>query len=72
MWYESAADAVFQNIDIIASIDTEYIIILVGDHIYKMDYELMLRPDAVVLHALWERSHGVMGGWTGRYDDRCQ
>jgi glucose-1-phosphate adenylyltransferase len=43
MWYEGTADAVYQNIDIIASIDPEYIIILAGDHIYKMDYELMLR-----------------------------
>jgi hypothetical protein len=37
-----------------------------------MGYDLMLRPDAVVLHALWKRSHRVTGGWTGRYDDRCQ
>ena len=43
MWYEGTADAVYQNIDIIASIDPEYIIILAGDHIYKMDYEIMLR-----------------------------
>jgi glucose-1-phosphate adenylyltransferase len=33
---------VFQNIDIIESYDPEYIVILAGDHIYKMDYELML------------------------------
>jgi glucose-1-phosphate adenylyltransferase len=43
MWYEGTADAVYQNIDIIASIDPEYIIILAGDHVYKMDYEIMLR-----------------------------
>ena len=43
MWYEGTADAVYQNIDIIQSIDPEYIIILAGDHIYKMDYEIMLR-----------------------------
>jgi glucose-1-phosphate adenylyltransferase len=43
MWYEGTADAVYQNLDIIASIDPEYIIILAGDHIYKMDYEIMLR-----------------------------
>lgn len=43
MWYEGTADAVYQNIDIIASADPEYIIILAGDHIYKMDYEIMLR-----------------------------
>ncbi len=42
-WYAGTADAVFQNIDIIESYSVEYIIILAGDHIYKMDYELMLR-----------------------------
>ena len=42
-WYMGTADAVRQNIDIIDSYDVEYIIILAGDHIYKMDYEIMLR-----------------------------
>ena len=42
-WYEGTADAVFQNIDIIASHAPKYMVILAGDHIYKMDYELMLR-----------------------------
>jgi len=42
-WYEGTADAVFQNIDIIANHDPKYIVILAGDHIYKMDYELMLQ-----------------------------
>lgn len=42
-WYEGTADAVFQNIDIIEDYGVEYMVILAGDHIYKMDYELMLR-----------------------------
>jgi glucose-1-phosphate adenylyltransferase len=42
-WYEGTADAVFQNIDIIESYGPEYMVILAGDHIYKMDYELMLQ-----------------------------
>ena len=41
-WYAGTADAVFQNIDIIDGYAPEYIIILAGDHIYKMDYERML------------------------------
>ncbi len=41
-WYKGTADAVRQNIDIIDSYDVEYIIVLAGDHIYKMDYEIML------------------------------
>ena len=42
-WYEGTADAVFQNLDIIASYRPRHIVILAGDHIYKMDYELMLQ-----------------------------
>lgn len=42
-WYEGTADAVYQNIDIIEDYNPEYMVILAGDHIYKMDYELMLR-----------------------------
>jgi len=42
-WYLGTADAVFQNIDIIESYDPKYIVLLAGDHIYKMDYELMLQ-----------------------------
>ena len=42
-WYEGTADAVFQNIDIIESHGPEFMVILAGDHIYKMDYELMLQ-----------------------------
>ena len=42
-WYEGTADAVYQNIDIIEGNDPEYMVILAGDHIYKMDYELMLQ-----------------------------
>jgi glucose-1-phosphate adenylyltransferase len=42
-WYAGTADAVYQNIDIIESYGPDYIIILAGDHIYKMDYESMLQ-----------------------------
>ncbi len=42
-WYEGTADAVYQNIDIIQSHAPKYMVILAGDHIYKMDYELMLQ-----------------------------
>ncbi|WP_366658114.1 glucose-1-phosphate adenylyltransferase [Fodinicurvata sp. EGI_FJ10296] len=43
MWYVGTADAVYQNIDIIEGSRPEYIVVLAGDHIYKMDYEVMLR-----------------------------
>ncbi len=42
-WYRGTADAVAQNIDIIDSYGVNYVVVLAGDHIYKMDYELMLR-----------------------------
>ena len=42
-WYVGTADAVYQNIDIILDYDPQFIVILAGDHIYKMDYELMLQ-----------------------------
>jgi glucose-1-phosphate adenylyltransferase len=42
-WYMGTADAVYQNIDIIEGYDPKYIVLLAGDHIYKMDYESMLQ-----------------------------
>jgi glucose-1-phosphate adenylyltransferase len=42
-WYRGTADAVFQNIDIIESYSPKYVVVLAGDHIYKMDYEVMLQ-----------------------------
>lgn len=41
-WYRGTADAVYQNLDIIRDHNPEYVIILSGDHIYKMDYGTML------------------------------
>ena len=42
-WYSGTADAVYQNLDIIESYGPKYMIVLAGDHIYKMDYEVMLQ-----------------------------
>jgi glucose-1-phosphate adenylyltransferase len=41
-WYKGTADAVFQNLDILRASQAEYVVILAGDHIYKMDYGQML------------------------------
>ncbi len=41
-WYAGTADAVFQNLDIIRNHDPDYILILAGDHVYKMDYGAMI------------------------------
>jgi glucose-1-phosphate adenylyltransferase len=41
-WYRGTADAVYQNFDILRAAEPEYLIVLAGDHIYKMDYSNML------------------------------
>ncbi|MDX8401953.1 MAG: glucose-1-phosphate adenylyltransferase, partial [Mariprofundaceae bacterium] len=41
-WYTGTADAVYQNLDIIRHYNPEYVLILAGDHIYKMDYGKMI------------------------------
>ena len=46
-WYRGTADAVYQSLDIIKSNHPEYVVILAGDHIYKMDYARMLADHAL-------------------------
>ena len=41
-WYKGTANAIYQNINFIKHFDPEYVLILSGDHIYRMDYKLML------------------------------
>ncbi|QJW45207.1 glucose-1-phosphate adenylyltransferase [bacterium BFN5] len=41
-WYKGTADAIFQNVNFIDLFDPEYVLVLSGDHIYKMDYSIML------------------------------
>ncbi|MDR3510301.1 MAG: glucose-1-phosphate adenylyltransferase [Caulobacteraceae bacterium] len=42
-WYAGTADAVFQNIDIVQDYEPRFVIVLAGDHVYKMDFEPMLQ-----------------------------
>lgn len=42
-WYKGTANAIYQNIDFIKNYDPEHVLILSGDHIYKMDYNEMLK-----------------------------
>ena len=42
-WYRGTADAIYQNMDIIQSSKPEFVVVLAGDHVYKMDYSLMLK-----------------------------
>ena len=41
-WYRGTADAVYQNQDILDGYEADYVVVLAGDHIYKMNYALML------------------------------
>jgi len=41
-WYTGTANAIYQNLDYMETFNPEYVLILSGDHIYKMDYEVML------------------------------
>ena len=41
-WYTGTANAIYQNLNYMESFNPEYVLILSGDHIYKMDYEVML------------------------------
>ncbi|WP_374428186.1 glucose-1-phosphate adenylyltransferase [Ideonella dechloratans] len=41
-WYRGTADAVWQNLDIVRDMQPQYVVILAGDHVYKMDYSIML------------------------------
>lgn len=64
-WYSGTADAIFQNIDFIDRFNPEFVLVLSGDHIYKMDYSEMLsfhkKNEAdlsiAVMDVLWEDAH---------------
>lgn len=41
-WYRGTADAVYQNLDLLRMLEPQYVLVLAGDHVYKMDYGCML------------------------------
>jgi glucose-1-phosphate adenylyltransferase len=45
-WYRGTADAVYQNLDMLRDAQAQYVLILAGDHVYKMDYSVMLADHA--------------------------
>ncbi len=61
-WYAGTADAVYQNLDILRQRGSEYVLILAGDHIYKMDYGLMLAEHAEKGSRFDHRLHGSAAG----------
>jgi glucose-1-phosphate adenylyltransferase len=69
-WYKGTANAIYQNLDFIAQYDPDYVLVLSGDHIYKMDYSQMLQfhkakqaaATIAVIEVPWEETHrfGIM------------
>ena len=64
-WYRGTANAIYQNMGFIEQYDPDYVLILSGDHIYRMDYNAMLKfhiekqADATIaeLEVPWEETH---------------
>lgn len=82
-WFQGTAHAIYQNIDFIDRQDPEYLLILSGDHIYKMDYELMLEDHiknnasltVAVIDVSMKEAHrfGIMNtDVSGRITDFCE
>ena len=69
-WYKGTADAIYQNLNFIASVDPEYVLVLSGDHIYTMDYSWMIESHKMnkaeatigVIEVPWEEAprFGIM------------
>lgn len=83
-WYAGTADAVYQNLDLINEHRPGYVLVLAGDHVYKMDYGLMLEAHAasgadvtvgcVAVPLRQASAFGVMTvdpeGWVERFDEK--
>lgn len=83
-WYDGTADAVYQNIDLIMERAPEYVMVLAGDHVYKMDYRPMIEAHAasgadvtvgcVEVSLAEARAFGVMGvdahGWVEEFKEK--
>lgn len=69
-WYKGTADAIYQNLNFIESVDSEYVLVLSGDHIYTMDYSWMIEAHKMnkaeatigVIEVPWEEAprFGIM------------
>ncbi|MEN6566405.1 MAG: glucose-1-phosphate adenylyltransferase [Veillonellales bacterium] len=82
-WYRGTADAIYQNINFIEQFNPSYVLVLSGDHIYTMDYALMLEfhkknraeGTIAVMEVPWDEASrfGIMNiGDTGRIREFCE
>jgi glucose-1-phosphate adenylyltransferase len=83
-WYDGTADAVYQNIDLIMERAPAYVLVLAGDHVYKMDYRPMIEAHAasgakatvgcVEVPMTEARAFGIMGvdadGWVEEFQEK--
>ena len=69
-WYKGTANAIYQNIGFINLYDPEYVVILSGDHIYKMDYSKMVERHKAVGAACTISVMEVVGGVPLRHHER--
>jgi glucose-1-phosphate adenylyltransferase len=73
-WYSGTANAIWQNREFVDQYDPDYVLILSGDHIYKMDYAKMLKfhrqkkaaATIAVLQVPWEEAHALSLGEAAR------
>jgi glucose-1-phosphate adenylyltransferase len=84
VWYRGTADAVYQNIDLLLRHGPQFVVVLAGDHVYKMDYQVLLAEHvesgaaatiACIEMPLAEASaFGVVesdaGGWIRRFEEK--
>jgi len=85
-WYRGTADAVYQNLDLLMRREPSYVLVLGGDHVYKMDYQRMLADHVesgaeltvacIEVPLAQARSFGVMqtdaDGWIGSFAEKPQ
>lgn len=83
-WYAGTADAVYQNIDLIEELAPSWVLVLAGDHVYRMDYRAMIEAHVaggaditvgcVEVPIAAARDFGVMSvdasGWVRRFDEK--
>ncbi len=76
-WYAGTANAIYQNIEFIEKYDPEYVLILSGDHVYKMDYSKMLdfhkerQADATIATLQVPIEEASRFGIINAHDDDC-
>ena len=84
VWYRGTADAVYQNVDLLLRHGPQYVVVLAGDHVYKMDYQVLLAEHVecgaeatiacIEMPLVEATAFGVVevddDGWVRRFDEK--